>query len=39
LLSNAKVLNIDDEPLLITKVEELESDEVGRIFTTEEAID
>ena len=39
LLSNAKVLNIDDEPLLITKVEELESDEVGRIFTTEEAVD
>ena len=40
LLNNAKVLKVDkDEPLLITKVEELESNEVGNIYTTKEAVD
>ena len=40
LLNNAKVLKVDkDEPLLITKVEELESNEVGNIYTAKEAVD
>ena len=40
LLNNAKVVRVEkDEPLLITKVEYLESDEVGNIYTTEEAVD
>ena len=40
ILNNTKVINIEEEePVLITKVEELESNEVGNIYTTEEAID
>lgn len=40
LLNNAKIIQYDEgEPLLITKTEELESDEVGNIITTEEAYD
>lgn len=40
LLNNAKMLSYDDgEPLLITKVEELESNEVGNIYTSQQAID
>lgn len=40
ILNNAKMIQLDnDEPLLITKVEELESDEVGNIHTSYEAID
>lgn len=38
ILNNAKVIKMDD-PILITKVEELETDEVGRFWTTYEAID
>ena len=40
LLNNARVIKYsDDEPLLVTKMEELESDENGNIVTTEEAVD
>ena len=40
LLNNAKIIQYDEgEPLLITKMEELESDEMGNIITTEEAYD
>ena len=40
LLNNAKVIKYNEnEPLLITKMEELESDENGNIITTEEAVD
>ena len=40
LLNNAKVIKTDEgEPLLITKVEEIESNEVGNIYTAEEAQD
>ena len=40
LLNNAKVLNVaQDEPVLISHVEELEIDEEGRIFTEYEPID
>ncbi len=40
LLNNAQVIQYnEEEPLLITKLEELESDEVGTIVTTEEAVD
>ena len=40
ILNNAKMIQLDnDEPLLVTKVEELESDEVGNIHTSYEAID
>ena len=40
LLTNSRVINIEqNEPLLITKVEELESDEVGRIYTSKEVVD
>ena len=40
LLNNAKVIKAEvGEPLLITKVEEIESDEVGNIYTKEEAQD
>ena len=40
LLNNAKIIQYDEgEPLLITKMEELESDEAGNIITTEEAYD
>ena len=38
ILNNAKVIQTDD-PILVTKVEELETDEVGRILTTNEAVD
>ena len=40
LLNNARMIQYSEgEPLLITKLEELESDENGNIITTEEAID
>ena len=40
LLNNAQMIQYDEgEPLLITKMEELESDETGNIFTTYEAQD
>ena len=40
ILNNAKMIQLDnDEPLLVTKLEELESDEVGNIHTSYEAID
>ena len=40
LLNNAKIIQYDEgEPLLITKMEELESDEMGNIVTTEEVYD
>ena len=39
LLTNSKVIKIEEEePLLITKMEELESDESGSIYTSEEAV-
>ena len=40
LLNNARIISYDEgEPLLITKLEELESDENGNIITAEEAND
>ena len=40
LLNNAKVIKYgESEPILITKVEELESDGAGNIITTEEIVD
>ena len=40
ILNNAKVINIEEEePLLITKVEELEVDEYGQFHTAEEPYD
>ena len=40
LLNNAKVIKIEeDEPLLITKIENLESNEIGNIHTSETPID
>lgn len=40
LLNNTKIIKIEEEePILLTKVEELESDEVGNIYTSEEAVD
>lgn len=40
LLNNAQMIQYgEDEPLLITKTEELESNENGEIITTEEAVD
>lgn len=39
LLNNAKIIDInEDEPYLITKIEELESNEYGYIATSEEAV-
>ena len=40
LLNNSKMISYDtDEPVLVTQLEELESNEVGNIYTTHEAID
>jgi hypothetical protein len=40
ILNNAKMIKIEpEEPILITKVEELESDENGNIHTKYEAVD
>jgi len=40
LLNNAKVINYaEEEPILITKVEELESDGAGNLVTAEEIVD
>ena len=40
LLNNAKALRVEEnEPLLITKVEELESDEIGKIETAFDPVD
>lgn len=40
LLNNAKIIQVEeDNPILITKVEELESNEVGNIYTSEYAVD
>ena len=40
LLNNANMLQVEqDEPILVTKVEELESNEVGNIYTVEDAVD
>ena len=38
ILNNAKVIQTD-EPILITKTEELESDEAGRIYPTSDPVD
>jgi hypothetical protein len=40
LLNNAKVIKYGEaEPILITKVEELESDGAGNVVTAEEIVD
>jgi len=40
LLNNANIIRIEEEePLLITKVEELESDAVGNVVTSKEPYD
>ena len=39
ILNNAKMIQYENEPILVTLLEELESNEVGNIYTTHEAID